>query len=145
MALHLIKLCVGIEDVDHLAERQAFRLEQQRLRGEEPRLFHTTRMKPKRGAELLNGGSLYWVIRGMVRCRQPLIALDETTRSDGVSAVDLVVENRIVRVVPRAQRPFQGWRYLEPKDAPRDLSEADRAAEEIPSEMADELRTLGLL
>ncbi len=145
MSLHLIKLCVGVEDVDHLAESQAFRMEQQRGRGETPRLFHTTRMRPKRMTELLAGGSLYWVIRGQIRCRQRLVSIDETTREDGLPAVDLVIHPEIVRVSPRARRPFQGWRYLDPEDAPRDLGGPDATADGLPDEIADELRNLGLL
>lgn len=145
MTLNLIKLCVGIEDVDHLAEHQAFRMEQQRLRGHTPKLFHTTRIRPKRADELLNGGSLYWVIKGEVRCRQALIAIEETQRADGTPAVDLVVAPEIVRVRPRRHRPFQGWRYLTPDQAPLDLREGDMAAETLPDDMANELRELGLL
>ncbi len=87
---------------------------------------HTTRMMPKRGDELLDGGSLYWVIRGQIACRQTLLAITAFTDGNGIGRCRLSLDQKIVPVEPRPYRPFQGWRYLAAKDAPRDIDMGDR-------------------
>ncbi|WP_375596574.1 DUF1489 domain-containing protein [Algihabitans albus] len=139
MTLHLIKLSVGSEDVDSLTRWQAGRLKQH---GE---IWHGTRMRPRREAELLDGGSIYWVIRGLVQCRQALLDLEEAEDETGRSYVRLMLDPRIVRVEPRPQRPFQGWRYLRPDQAPRDLTAAAGGADDLPPALWAELRNLGLM
>jgi len=143
MVLHLIKLAVGVDDVDHLAELQARRLAQARAENRAPVLRHVTRHAPRRGEELLEGGSLYWVIRGWVRVRQRLVDLDPVV-GEGVRRCALVLDPVLVRTVPRAHRPFQGWRYLPEAKAPPDAADASGAAD-VPEHMAAELRELGLL
>lgn len=145
MTLNLIKLCVGIENVDHLARAQRARLAAQRDAGETPRLRHVTRMWPKQRDDLLPDGSLYWVIKGMIRCRQRLLGFDEVERADGKPACGLVLDPEIVLTAPRAHRAFQGWRYFDAKDAPPDLTAAGAAGADLPPEMAEELRALGLI
>lgn len=137
--LHLIKLSVGTEDVADLARWQAKRL---RRFG---RVFHQTRMRPRREAELLDGGSIYWVIRGQIRCRQRLVGIEPAVDSDGRPCNRLLLDPELVRTLPRAHRPFQGWRYLAPEDAPPDLDALPSGAEEMPPEMAAELHALGLI
>jgi hypothetical protein len=136
--LHLIKLCVGCESVDDLSTWQ-----QQRLR-EQGRITHVTRMRPKRGEALLQGGSLYWVIKGSVRVRQKLLALDDVADVDGRRACALVLQPGLVLVEPRVWRPFQGWRYLAGDDAPPDLSGAASGAS-LPEDLAAQLRQLGFV
>ena len=141
MALHLIKMCVGCDSVEDLAEWQANRM----LRGEP--LIHRTRNFPKRGAEILAGGSLYWIIKGQVRVRQRITALEAVTDVEGggrFCAIHLAPE--LVRVIHRTQRPMQGWRYLAAEDAPldRDPNHKDET-EEMPAGMVKELRALGLM
>jgi hypothetical protein len=145
MTLHLIKLSVGVESIDHLAQIQKARLEAQRGQGQTPRLYHITRMWPRRQKELLDGGSIYWVIKRAIRCRQRLLGLDETVNGRGQPACGLVLDPEIVPVRPRASRAFQGWRYLNAADAPADLSGGEAQMTDLPPEMADELRGLGLL
>ena len=146
MSLHLIKMAVGIEDVPHLARVQQQRREQARARGEAPVARHLTRMTPRRSAELLDGGSIYWVIRGLVQVRQRILALDAATGSDGVPRCAIGLDAALLRVVPRPCRPFQGWRYLDPADAPPDSSAPGAAdSDELPPQLAAELRELGLL
>ncbi|MGQ0665049.1 MAG: DUF1489 family protein [Pseudomonadota bacterium] len=145
MPLHLIKLCVGIEDVAHLAAIHKKRLASQRKAGiKRPVLRHLTRSTPRRSQEILDGGSLYWVIKGVVRVRQRILAIRPATR-DGEPACELRLDRRHVRVVPRSMRAFQGWRYLEAEDAPPDLAALGRGAAEMPADMAEELGVLGLL
>ena len=130
MGLHMIKLCVGVSDVEWL---------ERRARGGKPLIVHT-RMTPKRAAEIEDGGSLYWVIKGTVACRQPI--LDIRTLGEGkTSRCEITLEPRVIRTAPLGRRPFQGWRYLEPKDAPVDLSTVD--AGDVPPELVDQLRELG--
>lgn len=143
MALHLIKLCVGCDSVKDLEDW--IREKCRRTRGKKTEHIHTTRMVPKRAAELTDGGSIYWVIRGQVMCRERLIAVRPFVDKEGVGRCRLVLEPKLVLVEPRSYRAFQGWRYLAPKDAPRDLDRAAPGARDMPEAMRRELRELGLL
>jgi len=146
MSLNLIKLCVGAESIEDLETWIAFRLGEMRRAGEPAEQFHTTRMVPKRAEELLDGGSLYWVIKGNVQCRQRLVDIRPFTDTDGIGRCHLVLEPEVIPVEPRPCRPFQGWRYLKAEDAPRDLSRdaaGDLAA--MPEDLRRELAQLGLL
>ncbi|PIW27030.1 MAG: DUF1489 domain-containing protein [Rhodospirillales bacterium CG15_BIG_FIL_POST_REV_8_21_14_020_66_15] len=145
MPLHLIKLCVGVESIEHLAQIQRARLKGRREAGEDARLYHVTRMWPRRQAELLDGGSIYWVIKRVLRCRQRLLGFDETVNGRGQPACGLVLDPEIVPVRPRASRAFQGWRYLTEADAPADMDGTAGQLTDLPPELADELRGLGLI
>ncbi len=134
MTLHLLKLCVG---ADTIADLEAF----QATRRKPP--FHVTRMVPRRSEDLLDGGSLYWVIKGQIAARQALSAIEPFTDGDGIGRCRLVLDATIVRVMPRPFRAFQGWRYLQPKDCPPDLASQD--AGEMPESLRIELAALGLL
>ena len=130
MPLHMIKLCVGVAKVETLERRAA--------KGQW--LTVNTRMTPKRAAELEDGGSLFWVMKGSVTCRMPI--LDVTTKGEGKASRCLIkLSPDVIRTAPQARRPFQGWRYLDPKDAPLDLSTLD--AGEVPPELAKQLREMG--
>ena len=145
MPLHLLKLCVGAESIADLEGWIKERLAAQKKRGETPEQFHTTRMVPKRADEIVDGGSLYWVIKGQVAARQTLLEIRPFTDTDGIGRCHLVLEPRVVPVHPRPCRPFQGWRYLPEKDAPADLGKSSGAIAEMPEELRRELRELGLL
>jgi len=140
--LHLIKLCVGVEKIEDLAHWQKKRAAERKKKGGIGDVLHITRMTPKRADELLAGGSLYWVIKGQIAVRQRLTALRPVTR-EGVPHCALVLDKQLVPTVRRRHRAFQGWRYLDPKDAPRDLRRADKSA--LPEELHAELTELGLL
>ena len=139
MALNLIKLAVGAEDLESVARFQA------RRRRELGRLLHFTRMMPQRRDELLDGGSIYWVVRGLVRARQRILDIEAVTDREGRAMTALVLDPDLVRTEPRSQRAFQGWRYLTAEKAPRDLGQADEGLAEMPPEMLAELRALGLI
>jgi len=143
MTLHLIKLCVGADSVADLSRYIAERRAARKRLGEAFEAMHTTRMVPKRAEELLDGGSLYWVIKGQISARQVLTAIRAFTGSDGIGRCDLVMEPEIVLVSPRPCRPFQGWRYLRAEDAPPDLGGASSV--EMPEELRRELAAMGLL
>jgi hypothetical protein len=145
VALHLIKLCVGCDSVEELEHWIASRLKQRRQRGSPREHIHRTRMAPKRAVELLQGGSLYWVIRGKVLCRERLLDVRPFVDKGGIRRCQLVLEPKLVLVEPRPWRAFQGWRYLENKDCPRDLDRAAPGARHMPESLRSELRELGLL
>jgi len=144
MSLHLIKLCVGVESVEDLEGWIALKLEEKRRSGLAIDHFHTTRMVPKRVEELLSGGSIYWIIKGGVQCRQRLLDIQPFTDAEGIGRCRLILEPEIIRTEWQPRRPFQGWRYLDPKDAPGDLAGAE-SGEELPLELRRELTELGLL
>lgn len=142
MSLHLIKLAVGIRDLDHLAEVQARRSVQTNGRTVVPVY---TRRVPKRGEEILAGGSIYWVVKGSVAVRQRVLAIDTGVDEEGEAYCTLGIDAELVPTVPTVHRPFQGWRYLDPGAAPKDLAEAGGQGDELPAHLAAELRSLGLL
>jgi hypothetical protein len=146
MALNLIKLCVGCESVQELEGWIKQRMKEKRKRGEKPEHIHRTRMMPKRTDELIDGGSLYWVIRGEIACRQRIRELRPYRDKDGIGRCGIVLEPKVVAVDPRPFRAFQGWRYLAAKDAPPDLDKAGRGTvAAIPEKLRRELRDLGLM
>jgi hypothetical protein len=144
MHLHLIKLCVGCDSVDDLEQWIAMRLHEKRRSGEPVEHFHTTRMTPKRVDELLDGGSLYWIIKGGVQCRQKLVDIRPFVDAEGIGRCRLVFDPELVRTYWQPRRPFQGWRYLKAADAPRDLGGAG-GEEELPPKLHRELAELGLI
>jgi len=145
MALHLIKLCVGCDSVKDLEDWIREKRKRLKKSGSAREHIHTTRMTPKRAEELLDGGSLYWVIRGQIMCRQRLIAVRPFVDKEGVGRCRLALEPKVVLVEPRPFRAFQGWRYLEVKSAPRDLDRVAPGAAAMPEQLRRELRELGLL
>jgi hypothetical protein len=136
--LHLIKLCVGIDSVEHLIDWRARNRPEGNSR-------HVTRMWPKRAGELLDGGSLYWVIRGVVQARQRILALEEVIGQDGIRRCAIVMNPELVRTAPAPRRAFQGWRYLEAKDAPPDLAKSRAADDNLPPELSAALAEIGIL
>jgi hypothetical protein len=172
--LHLIKLCVGCDSVNDLEDWIAQKLKVRTARtatiGRRGRgaagngarkngapargktvgtatltRNHRTRMAPKRADELLDGGSLYWVIRGQITCRERILAVTPFVDRDGIGRCHITLDCKPVLVEPRPYRAFQGWRYLDPKDAPRDLDRVAPGARAMPEPLRRELRNLGLL
>ena len=143
MPLHIIKLCVGCESLSDLAAWQKQRLKEKRAKGQKPELMHVTRMTPKRAEEVLDGGSLYWVIKGQIAARQKLLDL-KPVQKEGKPHCALVYEPKLIPVLRRHHRPFQGWRYFDPRDAPPD-ARGTRGLEALPEKLQTELVNLGLL
>lgn len=143
MTLHIVKLCVGCSSLEELASGIDFRLYQLRLAGEKPEQFHTTRMVPKKIDELLDGGSLYWVIKGNIQCRQKLLEIRPFTDTDGIKRCHLVLEPKIVPTLWQPKRAFQGWRYLKPEEAPNDDDTV--GGDQLSAALKQELADLGLL
>jgi hypothetical protein len=145
MPLHLIKLCVGADSVQDLEDWIKEKLKIKRKNGEKPEHIHRTRMVPKRAAELTDGGSLYWVIRGELMCRQRIRDVRPFRDKDGIGRCGIVLDRDVVLVAPRPYRAFQGWRYLAAADAPRDLDKVAKGAAAMPEKLRRELRELGLM
>ena len=144
MPLHIIKLCVGVETVEELDQWYREEVLVHAARGEGYERIHVTRMFPKRVDEILDGGSLYWVIKGVILCRQRLIRLEERRGDDGILRCALVMDRQVIRTEAAPRRPFQGWRYMQGKDAPRDLAKARGGDDSIPVELARALAEIGL-
>jgi hypothetical protein len=144
MALHILKLCVGCDSVNDLEGWIKQKLKALK-KGAPREHIHTTRMVPKRAEEVLDGGSLYWVIRGQIMCREKIAAVRPFVDREGIGRCRLVLVPKVILVEPRPFRAFQGWRYLAHEDAPRDLDRAAPGARAMPEDMRRELRQLGLL
>ena len=136
---------MGITTINQLEQLQSMRRGEYVKAGRPPVNIHITRNKPKRSKEIINSGSLYWVIRRQIRVRQKIIRIDDIEDAEGRKKCCLVLDPDLIKTEHRAYRPFQGWRYLEQSDAPADLSNNQKAESEMPSEMEAELRGLGLL
>lgn len=145
MPVHLVKLAVGIEDIDHLRDVQARRVAASIERSENPpRNWHITRNMPRQADEIAGVGSLYWVIKRAIRVRQRILGFEPVVNAEGKPACAIVLDNDLVPTRLRPCKAFQGWRYLKPEMQPEDASTAD-GADDMPPEMINELRELGLL
>jgi hypothetical protein len=141
--LHLLKLCVGADGIEDLARWRERSAAAARAAGRDPALRHVTRMWPRRAAEVLRGGSLYWVFKGVILARNRILAFEPVDGEDGVRRCAIVLDDALVRTQAQPRRPFQGWRYLEDADAPPDLGAAN-PSEALPIGMAEALETLGV-
>jgi hypothetical protein len=139
MTLHLIKMSVGTEDLDDLIEHRRRRRERE---GDGPCRVYTRHM-PRRREEVLDGGSIFWVIKGLVRARQRVLGLLRGRDPEGRACCVLELDHALVATEPQPHRPFQGWRYLDPAAAPSDRSAG--TGDERPPRLLRELRELGLL
>lgn len=143
--IHLVKLAVGVRDPLHLAEIQRARIHA------DPPLRHRTRNAPRRASDLTDGGSLYWVIQGAILLRQRVLEVIEDSWDDGSPCCGLVLDEALIRVEARPMKPFQGWRYMTPEDAPRDLASSPDARRDaviganLPEGLRRALRELALL
>jgi hypothetical protein len=133
MALHIIKLCVGCDTVEEL-------MDWRREQGEGQPWILRTRMTPKRVEEVLDGGSLYRVFKGFILCRQRILSVD-TVGAGQAARCEITLDQKLVLVAPTPRRAFQGWRYLDPREAPEDLKDLDEGG--APPELAKQLRELG--
>lgn len=139
--LHLVKLSVGSESVEQMIDWQQNR-SSHRLNGH---YYHLTRMFPKRAEELLDGGSIFWVVQGVCQARQRILALEELVGEDGIRRCAVVLDDEMIRVEPTRKRPFQGWRYLPATDAPRDLStKSAKGAKDLPPKLMAALAEIGV-
>ena len=143
MAIHLQKLSVGSESIATLQDWQKMVVRRRAKKGLSPHHQHVTRMFPKQKEALLDGGSIYWVIKGLIQCRNEIVDLEETQTKDGRKACAIVMDQNLIAVVPTPKRPFQGWRYLKVEDAPADLGLINGAGD-LPPELRAKLVNLGV-
>ncbi len=140
MTVHLVKMAVGIESLDHLRRVQA-----ERIKGA-GKLRHLTRNRPRRADDVLDGGCIHWIIKGYIRARQRIIDFEDAEGRDGRKRCALILDPNLERTALVPHRPMQGWRYMDEESAP---SVADgnyaEAVENLPQGMAEELRSLGLI
>ena len=139
--LNIIKLSVGSDNIEMLKQWQ----EERRSQLDIKHSLHITRMWPKREAELLNGGSIYWVIKGAIQCRQKMIGFDEIIGADGIRRCGFKLDPELTPTTKALRRPFQGWRYLKLEDCPSDLSASRDSDDDLPEEMQQSLARLGVL
>ncbi len=139
--LHLIKLSVGSESVDSMIEWQNAK----RIEWPEGLPRHVTRMWPRREDELLQGGSIFWVVQGLVQCRQRILRLDEVIGEDGIRRCAIILDPEVTRTTTAPKRPFQGWRYLKPEDAPPDLPTTRQSEDTLPPDLSAALADIGIL
>ncbi|MGL4321387.1 MAG: DUF1489 family protein [Paracoccaceae bacterium] len=137
--LHLQKLCVGAVSVEDLTDWQ----HSQRHRWPAGTAIHVTRMWPKRQADM-QGGSLYWVIKGLILCRQRILGFEEARGEDGILRCAIHLDREVVLTESIPRRAFQGWRYMEATDAPRDIPKGRAREDSIPPDMARALAEMGL-
>jgi hypothetical protein len=146
MTVHLIKLCVGVDTVQELKDWQAERLKRLARAGQSPRLSHRTLQTPKRRQELIDGGSLYWVIKGFILVRQRVVDLVPDVKEDGTACCAIVLDKELVATRAQGRRAFQGWRYLPVSDAPPDMGPVGEAdGDDMPRAMRADLRELRLI
>ena len=145
MTVHLLKLCVGVDTVQDLAVWQAERLKRLKSARKVAELCHHTLQTPRRRDEVLDGGSLYWVIKGYVLVRQRVLDLRPVRKDDGTACCGIVLDPELVLTRAHPRRAFQGWRYLEPSYAPCDLHAYDAGADDMPHGMREDLRELRLI
>lgn len=139
MTIHMRKLAARVEDIEELESIQARKLRDYGM------VFTDTRNTPKRKEELMDGGSLYWVIKGQFRVRQEITGFEERMDDEGRKYCLIFLKPGLIRTQLKAQKPFQGWRYFEDKDVPRDIDERGLEGDQLPEDMQSELRELGLL
>jgi hypothetical protein len=146
MTVHLLRMAVRVESVGHLRTIQAERMQQSAKGRKKKRLYTRTRNVPRRTAELLDGGSIYWVVKRYVRVRQKILNIESATNAEGRRYCAIELDPELVLVDPRRHKAFQGWRYFRSEDVPADiLQQSAGDDEDLPPEMADELRELGLI
>lgn len=145
MTVNLLRMAVGIDSVDHLKKVQLDRLEARRANGERAVLITYTRNIPKRIGELTDGGSIYWVIKRYIRLRQPILGIERATNAEGRPYCAIELSPSYIATEMYRHKAFQGWRYLKSGDAPPDVEIRADEAGDLPADLADELRDLGLL
>jgi hypothetical protein len=142
MVVHIVKLAVGVEDITHLVQQQKARMKR------DGALVHTTRNTPIKSGEILDGGSIFWVIKRFVRVRQRIIGIETEVNSEGRRSCSFVLDRGLVKTELKEFRAFQGWRYFRDEETPSDLNKTEKsgtAIENLPVDMQAELKTLGLL
>jgi len=139
LTLNIKKLCVGAQSQNDLYLRQEY------IRKKYKKTIHITRMYPKRFRELINGGSIYWVIKGKLCIRQKILNIERFTDINNIKRCKFELDDDLFLTIPFKERPFQGWRYLEKKDSPKDIKKFNIKNFDDESKIVSELHDLGLV
>jgi hypothetical protein len=145
MTIHILRRAFHAESIEDFAEWQAERRKEMKANGQKPRTRTMLRAFPTRKEELLDGGSIYWIIKGAIRARQRVLAVEQNPDPSSRRKCMIVLESKLTPTVPYPVRARRGWRYLEPNAVPPDLDKAGRGVDKLPANLAAELRELGLL
>ena len=145
MTINLIKISVGIEDIDHLKRRQEQSISNAISSGVVPEIVHYTRNTPRRANEWLQGGSIYWVIKRFIRVRQLIKDIRQVNGPKGKKSCAIILEPGIIRTEIKKFRVFQGWRYFPLNDAPADLPISSISDNDFPEDLVNDLKELGLI
>ncbi len=144
--INLIKLCVGAENVSDLYNWQKNRIIPKKIGNtKSSATFLVTRMRPKRETEILNGGSIFWVFRGLILARQKILGIDKYIEEDSVLRCKIILDREIILTEPHQKKPFQGWRYLNQKDTPKDREIFSNTKTQLPLKIEKELSLIGIL
>jgi len=143
MVMHLVKLCVGVSSIEQLENWRTQEISRRRESSEPELIAHVTRMMPTKKDEIESGGSLYWVIGGVIQCRSEIVSLERIQGDDGIKRCAILMSPEVIRTAPAPKRPFQGWRYLKPEDAPRDLAGPGAEGEGLPDDLRAKLMEIG--
>lgn len=145
MTVHLVKIAVGADSIEDIAEFQKQRRAKLKAERGKPILIHKTRNMPKRESEIIKAGSIYWIVKGFIRVRQRILGFEKRADKEGRPYCEIRLDPKLVRTVPLAHKPIQGWRYMEMDAVPADLTGKAAKSDEMPPEMMMQLRELGLL
>ena len=144
--VNIVKLAVGVKSVEELALIQRRFLNQSKTQTSKG-FYHSTKLMPKKHEAIVESGSLYWVIKGVICARQKIVEIIKKEDPDGVKRCRIYLENSIIKTTPIRKRPFQGWRYLKKNRTPADIVDPVTATfdEDIPLEVQQQLLEVGLL
>ncbi len=145
MTVHLGQIAVGADSIEDIAEFQKQRRAKLKAERGKPILIHKTRNMPKRESEIVKAGSIYWIVKGFIRVRQRILGFEKRADKEGRPYCEIRLDPKLVRTVPLAHKPIQGWRYMEADTVPADLTGKAAKSDEMPPEMMMQLRELGLL
>lgn len=138
MTYNLKKIAVGIDSIDRLHIRQ------QMIKSSYGKIIHTTRNMPKQKDDLIDNGSMFWIIKRNILVRQKILNIETVIRDDGSKGCEIELDEDLIKVIPTPMKPFQGWRYYMASDIPPDLNVSNIESEDLPENINSELIKLGL-
>ena len=145
MYANFLRTGVGVESIEHLYEIQHGH-RQIKFNGEN-HAYLFTRRTPTRANDLINGGSVYWIIKRQICARQTIADIQTLKDEDDKPFCHVIMNQQIYLTQPVAHKHIQGWRYLSPEKAPKDIGlfTPNNRPDDIPPELAAELAEAGLL
>ena len=144
--INIVKLAVGVQSVEELALIQRRFLNQPSAQTSKG-FYHSTKLMPKKHEAIVESGSLYWVIKGVICARQKIVEIIKQEEPDGIKRCRIYLEDSIIKTTPIRKRPFQGWRYLKKNKTPADIIDPITGTfdDDIPLDVQQQLLEVGLL